>query len=658
MIFFFFFFSKVLIINHTIFSEFFADRDLQQFWTFVESIENGDLASIRGAAQPLLRSPSDSALFEFALGLRVYSPRVEAARQALAVSPCDANAAAVALVFPDDVSAEAHVACSATQLQSLLSSSSSGAAATVTSALGRMSLDFDRAFVGSGQRRRVIVHGALGTAAFAAMHSVLKSGGVGYVFRHFDAPAIAEQRSKVPLGGFGVELSLKSVEYKSFDDAAVKDAEGQQKANANAGGDDDGEVMGIQFATLRNRHPQHADSLSKLQEYLYSRDTGFEELRVWEMQSLGVHAAQRVASATDPLALLRQLSSEFPTYATSLSRVKTNESFVGELRTMQQYVHEGHTNHLVLNGRMIDPRKVDAFELYSIVADELNRVAVLDALRISPSDAARLAAIDLSVVPPARFNVPLDRALVLCDLEKDAAYSRWSKSLNAYVHFTPSWHAQFPQVRRNLFTAVFVIEPTSLMSVYSMAMLQRVVMQRFPMRVALLLATPAPRADLSATDLVKLATARAFLAFASELSDLEPSSAAWPGATGLADALALFNAVAQSARQYVPIKSIEQLQEAIGMLTHSYPGLDLTPATLVRGGEHHARVDSLLDSMRAQIEELGLSSDITEPVAFLNGEVISGDDAVNNAIRDMMNAGVKMREAIVNKVITDETVDL
>jgi hypothetical protein len=94
------------------------------------------------------------------------------------------------------------------------------------------------------------------------------------------------------------------------------------------------------------------------------------------------------------------------------------------------------------------------------------------------------------------------------------------------------------------------------------------------------------------------------------------------------------------------------------MLTHSYPGLDLTPATLVRGGEHHARVDSLLDSMRAQIEELGLSSDITEPVAFLNGEVISGDDAVNNAIRDMMNAGVKMREAIVNKVITDETVDL
>jgi hypothetical protein len=299
--------------------------------------------------------------------------------------------------------------------------------------------------------------------------------------------------------------------------------------------------MGIQFATLRNRHPQHADSLSKLQEYLYSRDTGFEELRVWEMQSLGVHAAQRVASATDPLALLRQLSSEFPTYATSLSRIKTNESFVGELRTMQQYVHEGHTNHLVLNGRMIDPRKVDAFELYSIVADELNRVAALDALRISPSDAARLAAIDLSVVPPARFNVPLDRALVLCAISRRTPPTRAGPSRStAYVHFTPSWHAQFPQVRRNLFTAVFVIEPTSLMSVYSLAMLQRVVMQRFPMRVALLLATPAPRADLSATDLVKLAAARAFLAFASELSDLEPSSAAWPGATGLADALALF----------------------------------------------------------------------------------------------------------------------
>lgn len=492
------------------------------------------------------------------------------------------------------------------------------------------------------------------------MLSVLKASRVEFVFRHFDAPAIAAQRSNVPLGGFGVELSLKSVEYKSFDDAAVKEGEGRQGATADAdAAGDEGEVMGIRFATLRGRHPQHADALSKLQEYLYSRDTGFEELRVWEMQSLGVHAAQRVASATDPLALLRQLSSEFPTYATSLSRVKTNETFVGELRSMQQFVSEGHTNHLVLNGRMIDPRKVDAFELYSIVADELNRVAALDALRIQPSDAARLAAIDLSVVPPARFNVPIDRALILCDLEQETAYSRWPKSLNSFVHFAPSWHAQFAQVRRNLFTAVFVVEPTSLLSVYSLAMLQRVVMQRFPIRVALLLAAPEPRDDLSLPDQLKLAAARAFVAFASQLSDIvEPSDPAWPGTTGLADALGLFTAVAQLARQYVPIKSMEQLEQAIGMLAQSYPGFDLTPASLLRGGEHHVHVDALLARMRAQIEELGLSVNLAEPVAFLNGEVVSGDDPVNNVIREMMTTTPAIKEAILNKVISDETPDL
>ncbi len=645
-------------------SEFFAERDAAHFWQFAESLDGTLLAAIRHSAHALLAqsSPASTALFEFALGLRVYSPRVEAARQSFARSPC-ADAVAAVAVVDDDVS---RAACSPAQLLARLALPAEPP--SHVSAVEAASFAFDRRFAGSGgaatTRRRVVLHAALGTPEFLAMHSVLKAralaGDVDYVFRHFDAPADVRLRGKVPLGGFGVELNLKSVEYKSFDDAAVKDAEQQQQQQQEQqqDGDVDAEVLGIRFGTLRSRYPEQAESLTKLQEYLYSRDTGFEELRVWEMQSLGVHAAQRVASAQEPLALLRQLSSEFPTYATSLSRMKTNESFVHELRLMQNYVSEGHANHLVLNGRMIDPRKVDAFQLYGIVAEELNRVAAFDALRIAPVDAARLAAIDLSVARPARFNVPLSRAAVLCDLEADDAYLRWPKTLASFARFAPSWHQQFPTTRRNLFTAVFVLDPTSLLSVYTFSMMQRIVQQRFPLRLAVLLATPAPRADLSAADEVKLAAARAYLAFAGEMSSLDASESGWPGSRALTDAVSLFTATAQVARQYVPIKSVDQLTEAIAMLASNFPDMDLEPAALMRGGDNAARVDAILDGMRNQLADLGLATDLAEPLVFVNGKLVISDDPANSAVREMMEQIETVKQMIMDKLITDDTADM
>lgn len=68
-----------------------------------------------------------------------------------------------------------------------------------------------------------VLYGEVGTTAFVKMHNELKKYAnertIEYVLRHF-----LKKRSedKVRLSGYGVELAIKSTEYKAQDDTKVK----------------------------------------------------------------------------------------------------------------------------------------------------------------------------------------------------------------------------------------------------------------------------------------------------------------------------------------------------------------------------------------------------------------------------------------------------
>ena len=79
----------------------------------------------------------------------------------------------------------------------------------------------------------VILYGQIGSRKFADLHSALKAkaskGLIKYIVRHYlgAEPNTNKQTSKLRLSGYGVELQIKSSEYKAQDDRKVN-ADGQE----------------------------------------------------------------------------------------------------------------------------------------------------------------------------------------------------------------------------------------------------------------------------------------------------------------------------------------------------------------------------------------------------------------------------------------------
>lgn len=109
--------------------------------------------------------------------------------------------------------------------------------------------EFDHVYPGSNSSSNVVIlFGDIGTAEFSRWYKVLKSkvdkGLIKLIIRNYVA---LENSRKVRLSGYGVELHLKSTEYKSQDDSAKTVTETDPIEEDQ----DDDEVEGINFKTLK-----------------------------------------------------------------------------------------------------------------------------------------------------------------------------------------------------------------------------------------------------------------------------------------------------------------------------------------------------------------------------------------------------------------------
>lgn len=125
-----------------------------------------------------------------------------------------------------------------------------------------------------------ILYGALGTNCFKEFHVALleaaKQGKVKYVLRPV-LPAGCEAQigpcgsvgvsESVNLGGYGVELALKNMEYKAMDDSAVKKGVTLEDPRIE---DLSQEVRGFIFSKILDRKPELASEIMAFRDYLLS----------------------------------------------------------------------------------------------------------------------------------------------------------------------------------------------------------------------------------------------------------------------------------------------------------------------------------------------------------------------------------------------------
>jgi UDP-glucose:glycoprotein glucosyltransferase len=84
-------------------------------------------------------------------------------------------------------------------------------------------------------------------------------------------------------------------------------------------------------------------------------------LQVWDLKDAGLQATTRVAQASNPLHLLMDISQNFPSIVSSLTKQPVSSKLRKQVSATQELVNAG-SNFMMLNGLMVE---VNNFELYS-----------------------------------------------------------------------------------------------------------------------------------------------------------------------------------------------------------------------------------------------------------------------------------------------------
>ncbi|KAJ4874832.1 UDP-glucose:Glycoprotein Glucosyltransferase protein [Raphanus sativus] len=115
-------------------------------------------------------------------------------------------------------------------------------------------------------------------------------------------------RDNVSLAGYGVELALKNMEYKAIHDIAIKKGITLEDPRTEDLSQDD-------------RKPELRSEVMAFRDYLLS-STVSDTLDVWELKDLGHQTVQQIVHASDPLQSMQEINQNFPSVASSLSRMK------------------------------------------------------------------------------------------------------------------------------------------------------------------------------------------------------------------------------------------------------------------------------------------------------------------------------------------------
>ncbi|CAK5015428.1 unnamed protein product [Meloidogyne enterolobii] len=258
-------------------------------------------------------------------------------------------------------------------------------------------------------------------------------GLIKYVFRHFDRKAISTPL--VSLSGYGVELAVKSTEYKALDDLALVNNEKENNGEQSALND--------------------LEILTPLEKE--------------ELEDIGFQAAQHIMnnSPENVISSLMDLSQNFPYKSRSLTKIKVSQSFREEILFNQHHwnkeleLSEGESA-LWINGINIghDLDSIDLFHLFEtlrqehLLANYFKQIGykreylnILQTIDLS-EDKSNTWALDFRDGDPHWIN----------NLDKDQQYSDWGNSVRLLLQ--PYFPGMIRPIARNLFSLVCILNPS------------------------------------------------------------------------------------------------------------------------------------------------------------------------------------------------------
>lgn len=467
-------------------SEFLAKESNDFFWSFVHDVSRSknldhetDQSIYTLGLQVASRhiSPLQHSLLKLALSLRAYSPAVQTHQEIALEKPISKECAAF-------IEVKGHVTCDLENLESLLTGTGPNPVV----------YKFDHIYPAPpGDLPVVILYAEVGSSHLEKFHFTLAQKAaksqIQYVLRHF---VQEPSKKKLRLSGYGVELAIKSTEYKAKDDTKVEGGSEGDGADLEEEGE---EIQGFVFSKLKELHTELDKDLKEFRTHLLTSVNELAPLKVWQLQDLSLQAAQQVlnASPKDALSLLTDISQNFPTVTNSLIKTAVSSEMRSEMKNNQEQFERHH--HLMpgdsafyLNGRSVDMDIYDAFTLLDTMLAEAKLVEGLHSLGFKGEWLQKLLQLDLSSGEASNYAVDIRHSAVqyLNDLEKDRKYHNWPRSVQDILR--PTFPGMLRHVAKNIFHLVFVVNPTDQSAKELLKMAEAFLVHSAPIRLGVVMA--------------------------------------------------------------------------------------------------------------------------------------------------------------------------
>ncbi|XP_003409692.1 UDP-glucose:glycoprotein glucosyltransferase 2 [Loxodonta africana] len=438
-------------------SEFMAEESNEKFWQFLETVQ--ELAIYKQTESDysyynlILKKAGQFLdnlhinLLKFAFSIRAYSPTVQMFQQIAADEPPPDGCHAFVVVHKEHT-------CKTNDIKKLLKKA--------TSRPRPYLFKGDHKFPTNKENLPVVIlYAEMGTRIFGKFHKVLsekaRRGEILYVLRHYIQKPSSR---KMYLSGYGVELAIKSTEYKALDDTQVKTVNNTVEDETEAS-----EVQGFLFGRLKEIHSELRDNLTAFQKYLIESNKEMMPLKVWELQDLSFQAASQIMSTPvyDAIKLMKDISQNYPVKARSLTRIAVNQQMREEIQENQKDlqdrfdIHPGDTR-LYVNGLHIDTDVYDPFSILDMLKLEGKMMSGLQNLGINGDDMIRFLKLNTHTW---EYNYALDirhsSIKWINDLEYDDLYVTWPASCQELLE--PEFPGSIPSIRRNFHNLVMFIDP-------------------------------------------------------------------------------------------------------------------------------------------------------------------------------------------------------
>eukprot|EP00879_Flechtneria_rotunda_P023383 GHRR01024733.1.p1 GENE.GHRR01024733.1~~GHRR01024733.1.p1 ORF type:complete len:589 (+),score=221.40 GHRR01024733.1:171-1937(+) len=502
-------------------AEFLADESQQSYWQFLDSLTLPGNSNSSGSSDDStacwhsvldqsagLCWPQVAKILPVVLGVRQYSARLEMFRQLAKqrhtgseAHCCFVDVHGTTVTDPEQLAAATNKAASAIQV-----------AKNSSSPLQETDHVFNPDKQDAPGAVAAILYAAPGAECWSPWHEALKAAAAN---APAEAPVVYAHRpvlsasckavhpcatlgteEQLVLPGYGVEAVLKNMEYSAIDDKSKADAAAAAKTNKPAGTDNDaavdidtsdlGEMKGFKFDVLAKRKPHLVQELMTFRDTLLSTDDD-EKIKVWDLKDAGLQATSRVAAAADPLRLLTEISQNFPSLVSSLTRQQVPDRLRREVQQNSKMISPGQ-NFMLLNGMLVE---VKNFELYSFLDRlriELRLQGQLQSLGIGPGLVRQLletrADDNEDGLEQLRLDLtPMKQVLWLNNPERDKQYSHLPRNVNHLLNMFPG---RLTAMAVNLMHLVVIADPLSPEAVAMAGIMYRMHGRLLPLRLGML----------------------------------------------------------------------------------------------------------------------------------------------------------------------------